>query len=191
VTAPRFLRRGAPPLAYHRGIGSEVAGALEVFDQHPGLEVVPAWGARGNASGGTIPAADFRRLAGEFLGAVRTAGPVDAAYFALHGALAADGEDDPEGHLLEEARKVLGERVPVVASFDLHGVSPAPNGDSYSYCVDKCYRVMSVRPHGMVVVRTRRGRQRTLAADDPALRRARRWERFLFGWRFPTWPPAE
>jgi hypothetical protein len=71
------------------------------------------------------------------------------------------------------------------------GISPAPNGDSYSYCVDKCYRVMSVRPDGMVVVRTRRGRQRTLAADDPALRRARWWERFLLRCRFPTWPHAE
>jgi microcystin degradation protein MlrC len=86
---------------------------------------VAAWGARGIASGGTIPAADFRRLAGEFLGAVRATGPVDAAYFALHGAMAADGEDDPEGHLLEESRKGLGERLPIVASFDLHGILTA------------------------------------------------------------------
>jgi hypothetical protein len=71
------------------------------------------------------------------------------------------------------------------------GISPAPNGDSYSYCVDKCYRVMSVRPDRTVVVCTRRGRQRTLAADDPALRRAKWWERLLLRRRFPPCPSAE
>lgn len=120
-----FVLPGRRLLEYHHGIGSEVAGAREVFAERPGLEVVPAWGARGITSGGTIPAADFRRLADELLTAVREAGPVDAAYFALHGAMAADGEDDPEGHILEEARKALGERVPIVASFDLHGVLTA------------------------------------------------------------------
>jgi hypothetical protein len=37
-----IVNPGERLLAYHRGIGSEVAGALEVFAQHPGLEVVPA-----------------------------------------------------------------------------------------------------------------------------------------------------
>jgi len=41
-----------------------------------------------------------------------------------------------------------------------------------------------------VVVRTRRDRQRPLAAADPALRRAHRWERLLFRHRFPPPTPA-
>ncbi len=68
-------------------------------------------------------------------------------------------------------------------------IQPAPHGDSYSYCVSKFYRVISVLPQ-QVVVRTRRGRQRTLAADDPALRRAHWWERLLFRHRFPPLTPA-
>ena len=36
--------------------------------------------------------------------------------------MAAENEDDPEGYLLAEARKILGERIPLVASFDLHGI---------------------------------------------------------------------
>ena len=36
--------------------------------------------------------------------------------------MAAENEDDPEGFLLAESRKIVGERVPIVASFDLHGV---------------------------------------------------------------------
>lgn len=120
-----LVHRGDRMLAYHRGIGSEVAGALGVFAKRAGIEVVPAFGARGIASGGTIPAADFARIADEFLADLRAAGPVAAAYFALHGAMAAEGEDDPEGYLLAEARKILGEAIPVVVSLDLHGVLTA------------------------------------------------------------------
>ena len=53
---------------------------------------------------------------------MRQAGPVDAAYFALHGAMAAENEDDPEGYLLAQARKILGEHLPIVVSYDLHGI---------------------------------------------------------------------
>jgi hypothetical protein len=64
-------------------------------------------------------------------------------------------------------------------------IQPAPNGDTYSYCVPKFYRVISVEADRRIVVRTRQGRQHTLAADDPALRRAHWWERLLFASRFP------
>ncbi len=70
------------------------------------------------------------------------------------------------------------------------GVFPAPHGDYYSYCVDKFWRVISVRPTHEVVICTRRGKQHTVAADDPALRRASWWERLLFRHRFPTRVPA-
>jgi hypothetical protein len=70
---------------------------------------------------------------------------------------------------------------------DIH---PAPNGDTYAYCVPKLYRVIAVQPT-QVVVRTRRGRQHTLAATDPALRRARWWERLLLWDRFPALTPPQ
>lgn len=46
---------------------------------------------------------------------------MDAAYFSLHGAMQAENEDDPEGYLLQEARRILGD-IPFVVSLDLHGV---------------------------------------------------------------------
>jgi hypothetical protein len=69
-------------------------------------------------------------------------------------------------------------------------ICPAPAGDSYSYCVEKCWKVLAVQPDHRVVVCTRRGKRHTVAADDPALRRATWWERLLFRHRFPTLPPA-
>jgi len=113
---------GEELFARQRGLQSEVAGALSVLGQRADLTLVPGYSAQAITSGGTLADGDFQRIADEFLAAVRGAGPVDAVYFALHGAMAAVREADPEGYLLEETRHILGERVPIVASFDLHGI---------------------------------------------------------------------
>jgi microcystin degradation protein MlrC len=47
---------------------------------------------------------------------------VEGMYFSMHGAMAADGELDPEGYLLTETRKILGPDKPLVISLDLHGI---------------------------------------------------------------------
>jgi hypothetical protein len=70
------------------------------------------------------------------------------------------------------------------------GIFPAPNGDYYTYCVDKFWKVVTVQPDGGLLVCTRRGKQHTIAANDPALRRAHWWERLWFRLRFPTLTPA-
>jgi hypothetical protein len=71
------------------------------------------------------------------------------------------------------------------------GINPAPNGDYYSYEIDKFWTVIAVQPDHQVIVRTRRGKQLTLNADDPALRRAHWWERLLFRKRFPALRAAD
>ncbi len=112
-------------LERHGHSRDELGGALGVFGAAEGVEVVPSYSARSLTSGGLLAAADFERIAGEFLDGLRTAGAVDGVYFALHGAMAAEQEDDPEGYLLEECRKILGEDIPIVISLDLHGI-PTP-----------------------------------------------------------------
>jgi microcystin degradation protein MlrC len=104
-----------------RSSQSEMAGALRAFDSRPDLQLVPAFSARAG-SGGTLAAADWHWIAQQFLEAVRAAGPVDAAYISLHGAMGAEDEGDPEGYLLAETRKIVGERIPIVVSMDLHGI---------------------------------------------------------------------
>ncbi|MBC7852281.1 MAG: M81 family metallopeptidase, partial [Pirellulaceae bacterium] len=107
---------------YHRTVRNEVGGALSVFEMHSHLELVPTYSAKAITSAGTLAAEDFGRIAKEFLEALRKAPPVDGVYFSMHGAMGAEGEDDPEGYLLQEARRILGERVPIVISLDLHGI---------------------------------------------------------------------
>ena len=113
---------GQTILDNHRGLNTEIAGSLEVFDGHGDIELVPTYSARMIVSGGTLARPDFERIRTEFLDAVRAAGPVDGIYLSLHGAMAAVDEDDPEGLLLTEIRAIVGEAVPLVVSLDLHGI---------------------------------------------------------------------
>jgi len=114
---------GDQMVARHHNVGTEVGGALHTFSQHPGVEIVPGYSACAVTSGGTLGDASFKRIAQEFLDAVRGAkDAVDGIYMSLHGALAAESELDVEGYLLAETRRIVGENVPVVISLDLHGI---------------------------------------------------------------------
>lgn len=113
---------GQEIIDYHQGTNTEVCGALGIFNAQPDVSIVPTYSARMIVSGGTLAQSDFERILREFLEAVRNAPPVDGIYLALHGAMAAEAEDDPEGLLLAEIRKIVGEQVPIVVSLDLHGI---------------------------------------------------------------------
>lgn len=116
------IRRGRELLDYHRTVRNEIGGALSVFDADPEVELVPAYSAFFITSGGTLAKADWEVMAAEFLDEIRQAPPVDGVYFCMHGAMASEEELDPEGWLLAETRKILGEAVPIVVSLDLHGI---------------------------------------------------------------------
>lgn len=117
-----IIWRGDEILAHNRGSTWELAGALSVFDQRDDVSLVPTYSARSITSGGTLADADWQRIANEFLASIRSAPPVDGVYFSLHGAMASESEFDPEGYLLAETRKILGEQIPIVVSLDLHGI---------------------------------------------------------------------
>ena len=117
-----IIERGDELIDNRRHLKDEIGGCLAVFEQEVDVELVPTMGAKSITSGGTLAAPDWNRLASEWLGAIRAAGPVDAAYFCLHGAMAAENEFDPEGYLLQEARNILGRKIPFVTSLDLHGI---------------------------------------------------------------------
>lgn len=114
--------RGSAMLDFHRGGGQEVSGALSVFDNDSRIQLLPTFGASANTSGGVLTAESFQRLCNDFRSELERVGSVDAAYFSLHGAMQAENEDDPEGFLLQEARRILGEKIPFVVSLDLHGI---------------------------------------------------------------------
>lgn len=116
------IRAGPALFDYHRTVHTEIGGALRVLVAQPDIELVPAYGACLITSGGTLAKPDWEQIAGDFIRALEAAPPLDGVYFCMHGAMASEEELDPEGYLLEQARRVLGEDIPIVVSLDLHGI---------------------------------------------------------------------
>lgn len=114
------VTRGENVLSTYQGTKTEVAGVMDVLTQAGGFELVPTLAAA-SVSGGCIPTADLDRLLDELVESVRAVHPVDGACLCFHGAMAGETEDDPEGRVLADIRRVLGD-VPIVVSLDLHAV---------------------------------------------------------------------
>jgi microcystin degradation protein MlrC len=102
------------------GTKTELAGAFDIFDEDGRVELVPTVAAD-CVSGGPIATPDLDRILDEIEQSVREQSGIDAAYICLHGAMAGADEGDPEGRLLQNLRKILGD-IPLVASLDLHCV---------------------------------------------------------------------
>ncbi|WP_439495646.1 M81 family metallopeptidase [Bosea sp. (in: a-proteobacteria)] len=114
------VQRGEELLS-QRGLNTSVAGALSVFDARD-VEVVPTYSAKAN-SAGPLSGKGWERLSREFLAAVEARlGEIDGIYISFHGAMGAETELDPEGHLLAEVRRMVGPTMPIVISLDLHGI---------------------------------------------------------------------
>jgi len=100
------------------GANIPAAGALEALHALGHRTVGLAWAAAAPSAQVTEDA--YERIAGEIVRRLAEAGPVDGVYLDLHGAMVTEHYDDGEGELLARVRKVVGARVPVVASLDLH-----------------------------------------------------------------------
>ncbi len=115
------IQRGDGVLV-QRGEESAIGGALKFFDERPEIEIIPAYSAEAE-SAGLLSAVGWKHLATEFLDSVAARiDEADAIYVSMHGAMAADGELDPEGFLLERIRDLAGPTKPLVISLDLHGI---------------------------------------------------------------------
>jgi microcystin degradation protein MlrC len=112
------LAFGAPILAAVAGANIPIAGAIEAL-LSDGHELVPlVWGAASPSAQVTTDA--FERIVGEMIARLKQAGKIDGVYLDLHGAMVTEQHDDGEGEILRRIRAVVGDRVPIVASLDLH-----------------------------------------------------------------------
>ena len=117
-----FVRGGAFPalargdaLLDMRDINIPMGGFIAAM---PDAEFVPViWAGATPAAHVTREA--FERIAGEIVGRAAES-KADAIYLDLHGAMVCEHLDDGEGELLERLRHVVGPRIPIVASLDLH-----------------------------------------------------------------------
>src|SRR3954463_743769 len=117
------MTHGADVLKVMRKINVGLAGFVEAAEAN-GWERVPT------ISAAAVPSAHvtreaFERIMKEMIDGIAAAGPIDAVYLDLHGAMVTEHYDDGEGETLARVRKVIGKDLPLVVSLDLHAnVSP-------------------------------------------------------------------
>jgi len=112
------VQYGAPLFRAVEGANILAAGAIAALRAKGHSLVGTAWAAASPSAQVTDDA--FERIAGEMIARLKKALPVDGVYLDLHGAMVVESYDDGEGELLRRVREGVGERVPVVASLDLH-----------------------------------------------------------------------
>lgn len=102
-----------------RGQESQLGGALEACERL-GLTPVPILSVGAQPSG--IIARDaYEAFKHEILESLEREAPLDGVLLNLHGAGVVDGIEDLEADLAVAVRRLVGEAIPVVATFDLHG----------------------------------------------------------------------
>jgi microcystin degradation protein MlrC len=117
------MAHGAGVLKVMRNINVGLAGFVEAAEAK-GWELVPTISAAASPSAHVTRDA-FERVMKEMVDGIAAAGPIDAVYLDLHGAMVTEHYDDGEGETLARVRKVIGKDLPLVVSLDLHAnVSP-------------------------------------------------------------------
>lgn len=114
-----FLIEGDTVLDAMRGTRTPLGGEITALDGF-GYAMAPLVWATAMPSG-LVTAEAWATLRDRLLRRLRDAGPVDGVLLALHGAMAAEGADDPEGELLTAIRAIVGPGVPIVSVLDMHG----------------------------------------------------------------------
>lgn len=145
-------RRGAeiPGIWHHAeltGFCAELRRAL------PDAIAVPLFSAFA-VPGGKLPRPVFDGYVERLVDGLRAAAPLDGVYLVLHGAMGAEGVDDPEGALLQAVRAALGPELPLVVSFDLHGFLTRARVEACSAIL--AYRTFPHRDHADIGARAAR-----------------------------------
>ena len=113
------LSRGDQIIERARGVNLPVAGFVE-YGEAAGWDFAPLLWA-GAVPSAPVTAACYSAICDEIIQRLRDAGPVDAVFLDLHGAMVAEGAPDGEGPLIERVREVVGPDTPVAVALDLHG----------------------------------------------------------------------
>lgn len=112
------LTQGEDLFAVMAGLNIPLAGFIEAARQsghqlHPML-----WCSAEPSSYVTRDA--FEKVSELFCASLQAAGELDAVYLDLHGAMVVEHFEDGEGELLRRVRQIIGPKLPLLVSLDLH-----------------------------------------------------------------------
>ena len=103
---------------------SYMGGFVKMAREFDGVELIgiesPLWPKTSIGSGWVTEEA-FETFTGRMIEGLKTKGPFDGVYLCVHGAMAVRGVARPEAELARRVRAVVGPKVFIAATFDLHG----------------------------------------------------------------------
>src|ERR1700723_4814497 len=112
------MTQGAEVFKVMRNINVGLAGFIGEAENHA-WELLPTIFAAASPCAHVTKDA-YERIAKVMVEGIATAGPLDAVYLDLHGAMVTEHLDDGEGEILARVRRVIGRDLPLVVSLDLH-----------------------------------------------------------------------
>ncbi len=111
-------RYGQEAIDYFRDKRTNISAMIHVCERE-GVELVPTMYGSPDSRGRALNES-YYALLNPLLEGIEKALPVDGVLLELHGGGATEDEDDLEGHVLEQVRKVVGNDIPVVTPLDMH-----------------------------------------------------------------------
>lgn len=108
-------------LSQMKGTSLEMGGVFDTLEKQPDVEIVPGFYAQACTSG-PVKGTDFTYLSQRLFRSLEAAGKVDGVLLVLHGAMQSENIDDCEGYIISQVRQIVGDDVPVCASFDFHAL---------------------------------------------------------------------
>ena len=112
------LTFGAAIITDFAGMNLPIVGFTEAA-QARGCELLPILWCSAEPSAHVTEDA-YERIAAALCDGIAAAGPLDAVYLDLHGAMVTEHLEDGEGEILRRVRALVGPDLPLVASLDLH-----------------------------------------------------------------------
>jgi microcystin degradation protein MlrC len=103
--------------------GGYIGGFVDAAKEYDGIELIGILSprdAKGGSSGSWITLEAFDKYANGIAEDIRAQGPFQGVFLALHGAMAVTGIPRPEAELVRRVRAVVGEKVPIYVTLDLH-----------------------------------------------------------------------
>jgi len=103
----------------YRGKGNELGAFFDVLMERKDIELIPTVALHACPCG-IVMSDVYDFVVRNVTEVICKNSPLDGVIIAFHGAMVAEGHHDGEGDLLEIIRELVGQKIPVIASLDLH-----------------------------------------------------------------------
>ena len=116
----RIAYHGQDVIDKNRGVNSCIGGFIDVLEPE-GIEMIPICDAMGGATATVADEVYDFYVDKMTKGFAIVDDELDGILLAMHGAMVTENRQDPETDAVREIRQAVGDDIPIMVTFDLHG----------------------------------------------------------------------